>query len=185
MPLDERERSRRAGPHADQRSGAWRRRDGRDVSAPPRGSVLGPHGSRGHGWAGFVRHFLEMVVAMVLGMVVLGLATRSLLGLVGHASLLDITEVAAAVMTVNMSVGMAVPMRLRGHGWIHIGEMSAAMAVPFLVLLVPFWWGGLSGAAVMAFGHVLMLPCMLLVMLWRRDAYGHRRHPQASTQPEP
>jgi hypothetical protein len=81
-----------------------------------------------------------------------------------------------------MSAGMAVLMRLRGHGWFHIAEMSAAMAVTFLVLLVPFWLGVLSGAAVMVFGHVLMLPSILLVMLRCRDAYGHQQDPM---QPGP
>jgi ABC-type branched-subunit amino acid transport system permease subunit len=154
-------------------------------STPPGRPALTRDKARGLNWTRFARHFLEMVVAMVVGMAMLGMATRLLLGQVGQASLLDHTEVAVAIMTVNMSVGMAVLMRFRGHDWVHIAEMSAAMAATFLVLLVPFWLGVMSGAAVTTLGHVLMLPSMLLVMLRRRDVYGrdHRRLHQASTQP--
>jgi hypothetical protein len=69
-------------------------------------------------------------------------------------------------------------MRHRGHAWLHIGEMGAAMYLPFLVLMVPYWASMLGGGAFLAGGHVLMLPAMLGVMLSRWEVYAqdHRQH---------
>ncbi|MEO6089755.1 MAG: hypothetical protein ABIQ18_42275 [Umezawaea sp.] len=115
----------------------------------------------------FARHFLEMVVAMVAGMIVLGpvwsFAWPGLSGMVTAHVL---------VMATNMSLGMALWMRIRRHGWASIAEMSAAMYVPFLVLLPFYWTGVLSEMALMAAGHVLMLPAMLAAMLRRRHEYS-------------
>ena len=49
------------------------------------------------------------------------------------------------VMATNMAIGMGAWMRFRRHSWLAIAEMSAAMYLPFLVLLVPFWAGAISG----------------------------------------
>jgi magnesium-transporting ATPase (P-type) len=134
--------------------------------------------AQGSSWRHFIRHFLEMVVAMLLGMAVLGAMVRLSLNQLGYPVLLDQTETAVAVMATNMTVGMTLLMRYRGHSWPSIAEMAGAMYVPFIVLLVPFWLGLLPGPAVMAGGHVLMLPCMALVMLRRRREYAqdHRDH---------
>jgi hypothetical protein len=123
-------------------------------------------------WRYFVRHFVEMVVAMVVGMVVLGLALKPVLGL---SDVFQRADLSALVMATNMTIGMSAWMRYRGHGWVSIAEMGAAMYVPFAVLLVPFWVGVLPGHAIMIGGHVLMLPAMAVAMLHRRDEYagGH------------
>jgi hypothetical protein len=116
----------------------------------------------------FVRHYLEMVVAMFVGMFALG----GLEDLVWPA----VTLPAAAgvmVMATNMSVGMAAWMRVRGHSWRGIAEMSASMYLPFVVLLVPYWAGVVGAGVLMAWGHVLMLPAMALVMLLRPAEYTH------------
>jgi hypothetical protein len=115
-----------------------------------------------------VRHYLEMVVAMVAGMVVLG----PLEALV-WPGLADRADVHAMVMATNMAVGMAAWMRFRRHSWPAIAEMSAAMYVPFAVLLVPYWAGAVSGSFLFTAGHVLMLPAMALAMWWRLDEYSH------------
>jgi flagellar biosynthetic protein FliP len=120
-----------------------------------------------HTWH-LVRHYLEMVVAMVVGMVVLG----PLEGLV-WPGLDDRVDVHAVVMATNMAIGMAAWMRFRGHSWPAIAEMSAAMYVPFAVLLVPYWAGAVSGSFLFTAGHVLMLPAMALAMWWRLDEYRH------------
>ena len=126
-----------------------------------------------------LRHFAEMVAAMVVGMVVLGIIGRLALGLLGYSGVLDRTEIRVVVMTVNMSVGMSVWMRYRRHGWASIVEMDLAMALAFVVVLVPFWLGVLPGQAVMLVGHVLMLPAMALAMLRRRDEYLSPAHPRS------
>jgi hypothetical protein len=124
--------------------------------------------SRGHRVWHFARHYLEMVAAMLVGMFVLG----PLEGLVWPA-LTARADVGVMVMATNMSIGMAAWMRFRGHTWRGIAEMSAAMYLPFAVLLVPFWAGGIGEHALMTWGHVLMLPAMAAVMLLRPAEYAH------------
>ena len=124
--------------------------------------------SRGRRTWHLVRHYLEMVVAMVVGMVVLG-PLEALL----WPGLDDRVDVHAMVMATNMAVAMAAWMRFRGHSWPAIAEMSAAMYVPFAVLMVPYWAGAVSGSFLFTAGHVLMLPAMALAMAWRPDEYTH------------
>jgi flagellar biosynthetic protein FliP len=116
----------------------------------------------------FAGHIAEMVVAMLVGMVALG----PLWSLAAPA-LVHRGDVHALVMATNMTIGMALWMRIRRHSWPRIVEMSAAMYLPFLVLLVPHWLGVISAGTVMTGGHVLMLPAMLAAMLWRRGDYHH------------
>lgn len=120
----------------------------------------------------FVGHFLEMVVAMMVGM----LLFDPLWGLVLAADVGARADVRAAVAGTDMAVAMAVWMRVRGHTWRRAGEMAAVMCVPFYLLLLPHWAGRLSGSALMTAGHVVMLVAMLALMLWRRDEYVHA-HP--------
>jgi hypothetical protein len=126
----------------------------------------------------FIRHFLEMIVAMLIGMAVLGVTVSSILALLGHASLYHYAALRALLMASYMTIGMGLWMRHRGHSWARIREMGAAMFAPFLVLLVPFWLGFISGAVLLAAGHLLMLVTMLGAMLYRRAEYSqdHRTH---------
>jgi hypothetical protein len=121
----------------------------------------------------FVRHFFEMVAAMVAGMAVLGGLVSLLCAATGHQGLLDHAGASAPIMATNMTVGMTVWMRHRGHGWAPIAEMAAAMYAPLLVLLIPFWIGVLPGGLLLGAVHVLMLPAMWIAMLHRRDEYVH------------
>ncbi|MGC1213842.1 MAG: hypothetical protein WA890_21585 [Micromonospora sp.] len=129
-------------------------------------------------WRRLSWHFLEMVVAMFIGMAVLGMATRLALALLGHADLLDRLEGRVVVMMLSMGTGMTLWMYHRRHPWAGIVEMNAAMLLSFAVLLVPFWLGALPDSAVMTAGHILMLPAMALVLLHRRAEYAnsHRSH---------
>ncbi|MEU4745897.1 hypothetical protein AB0G02_36290 [Actinosynnema sp. NPDC023658] len=115
----------------------------------------------------FTRHALEMAVAMVAGMVVLEPVWSF-----AWPGLADVVTAHVLVMATNMSLGMALWMRVRGHGWAGMAEMSAAMYVPFAVLLPFYWAGALSGMALMTAGHVLMLPAMVFAMLRRGHEYG-------------
>jgi hypothetical protein len=124
--------------------------------------------SRGRAAWHFVRHYLEMVLAMLAGMVVLGPAEDLV-----WPALTARVDVGVMVMATNMAIGMGAWMRFRGHSWRGITEMSASMYVPFAVLLVPFWAGAIGEGALMTWGHVLMLPAMALVMVMRPAEYAH------------
>jgi hypothetical protein len=113
----------------------------------------------------FVWHYVEMVIAMLAGMFALAPLWPD--------AWLARPEVDALVMATNMTIGMTVAMVLRRHSWARIGEMAAAMYLPFLVLLVPFRLGALSAMGLMTAGHVIMFPLMLAAMVWRRDHYWH------------
>ena len=119
----------------------------------------------------FVGHYLEIVVAAVAGMVVLGPAESMLLNPIGWAELLANFETATLVMATNMTIAMAAWMRLRRHDWAAIAEMAVAMYAPFLVLFPPLWLGVLSATGLMILGHVLMLLAIAAAMLRRRDEY--------------
>jgi flagellar biosynthetic protein FliP len=77
------------------------------------------------------------------------------------------------IMATNMAIGMGVWMRVRGHSWRGIAEMSASMYLPFAVLLVPYWAGAIGSGTLMTWGHVLMLPAMALAMALRPAEYSH------------
>ncbi|WP_231500347.1 hypothetical protein [Saccharothrix sp. NRRL B-16314] len=109
-----------------------------------------------------VRHFVEMLVAMVVGMVLLD----PVWGLVVASDVLARGDVAALVMATDMTAGMSLWLWFRRHPWREVVGMAAAMYAPYLVLLGPFWAGWVSASALLVAGHVLMLPAMALVM-WR------------------
>lgn len=118
---------------------------------------------RTHPVSHHVRHYIGMLVAMVVGMMVLAPFWSP-----------DRVDLAAGWMATTMAAGMAVWMWHRGHSGASIAEMTAAMYLPFLVLLIPWWAGLVSGEAVLIGGHVLMLPAMVVPLL-RHPGHGAPR----------
>jgi hypothetical protein len=129
----------------------------------------------------FVRHYTEMVVAMFLGMFVLGLPLAALLGIAGvdvSAWWIDGRELLLLGMAFTMSVPMAGWMRYRGHGWAPVWEMTGSMFVPSFAA-IGLLWAGIVGDtdALLYIQHIGMFPSMLAVMLLRLDEYtGHGGH---------
>ena len=121
----------------------------------------------------FVVHFLEMVVAMAVGMVALHPVWTLVLDAVGAPGLMSNPYTGALIMATNMTVAMSGWMKVRGHRWRPIAEMGAAMYLPFLVLFVPLALGLIGESALMLWGHVLMLPAMAAAMLLRPSEYAH------------
>jgi hypothetical protein len=136
----------------------------------------------GHGARHFLRHLGEMLLAMVVGMMVLGALDRGILAAAGTsaAHVRDAApEVVAVVMALNMSAGMAVWMRHRGHAWARIAEMAGAMFVPALAAIVLFWGGVIESGAILALEHVAMIPAMVAVMLIHHGEYSRPVHQRA------
>lgn len=122
---------------------------------------------------GFARHYVEMILAMLAGMLVLGAALRGVLALTDIAyGMSDHPELVVLEMAFTMSAGMAFWMRRRGHAWPGIGEMCGAMFLPALVLVPLLGADLVDPDAAMAWEHLAMLPLMLVVMLRRRTEYG-------------
>jgi len=122
----------------------------------------------------FVLHFVEMVIAMVIGMIALGPVWTWVFEAFDWGGTLARGDVMAMSMATNMVVAMSLWMWFRGHGTAPIVEMGVAMYLPFVVLLVPLWLGVLSLMAVMIIGHIAMVGTMLAAMLRRRAEYSCR-----------
>ena len=127
----------------------------------------------GRGRQRFARHYVEMVLAMAVGMLVFGAVVRGGLALAGfELSASRHPEAAALEMAFSMSAGMALWMWRRGHGRRGTFEMCGAMFAPAVVLFPPLWLGAVPPGSLPVLTHLAMLPLMLLVMLRRRAEYG-------------
>ena len=125
----------------------------------------------------FIRHYLEMLIAMFVGMGVLA-------GVPAAAGFkVDAVELALLWMAFTMSVPMVAWMRYRGHGWAPAWEMTASMFIPSFAAIALLWMGvAEERGTLMAIQHVGMLPAMLVAMLLRRDEYsGHHGHVALAT----
>jgi hypothetical protein len=128
----------------------------------------------------FIKHYIEMVIAMLLGMVVLGMPLTMGLEAVGiEAGAWD--ETAPELMLLGMAFTMSVPMvawmRYRGHGWAPAWEMTASMFVPSAAAIMLLWGGVVEDSqALLMIQHIAMFPAMLVAMLLRRDEYSGHRH---------
>ncbi|MFC6016783.1 hypothetical protein ACFP2T_11270 [Plantactinospora solaniradicis] len=157
-------------------------RDGSAVPTSDPDSRHEPSGTRHRPVLHFLRHFAEMTVAMVLGMLLFGPVWEVIAAGLGRSAALGRPDVDALVMATNMTLGMSIWMRHRGHRWGPVAGMGAAMYVPFLLFLPAYWLGAVSGDVLLMAGHVLMLPAMLLAMLLRRTEYTrHHRTTGAAT----
>jgi hypothetical protein len=130
--------------------------------------------------ATFIRHYIEMVVVMFAGMIVLGLPGEAALTALGSGTS-ELRDDTPAVVFLGMAATMTIPMvawmRYRGHRWQPTLEMAASMIVPTLVAIALLAAGALSFEALMGLEHVAMLLGMLVAMLLRIDEYtGHAHH---------
>ena len=125
----------------------------------------------------FIRHYVEMVVAMFLGMVVLGLPIEGALRAMG-TSASDLESSAPAVALLGMAVIMTVPMLgWMRHTWRPCIEMSAAMFIPTFAVIALLAAGVGDFHGLMMWEHAAMLPAMLVAMLLRPHEYtGHHAH---------
>jgi flagellar biosynthetic protein FliP len=118
----------------------------------------------------FLRHYAEMVLAMFLGMAILGIPVDRVMDSAGAGS--------DAFMFLGMATTMTVPMVgwmiYRGHGWRANAEMSASMYVPTFAVIGLLTSGILTDIGVlMVAEHVVMLLAMAGVMLLSPEEYIH------------
>jgi flagellar biosynthetic protein FliP len=127
----------------------------------------------------FFRHYAEMLAAMVLGMVALGMPADHLLHLLGTSA----SDSHPTTMIISMAVTMTAPMvawmRYRGHSWRVNAEMTAAMVIPTIAAVCLLQTRTITAIGpLMVIEHAAMLACMLVAMLLRFDEYsaaGHAR----------
>jgi len=135
---------------------------------------LGADETTGTVWwsRGLARHYLEMVVAMFVGMAVFGGLFAGAVAVLGLDVELSSTAMALK-MAVDMALGMGVWMRFRGHAWAGSLEMAGVMLVAPVSLLPLVGLGVLDGDGLMMIEHVVMFPLMYLVMVRRSHEYAH------------
>jgi hypothetical protein len=115
----------------------------------------------------FIRHYVEMLIAMFVGMgVFAGAAAAAGFEVEG-------TEALLLWMAFTMSVPMVAWMRYRGHGWTPALEMTAAMFIPSFAAIELLGVGLVEDeGALLGIQHAAMFPAMLVAMLLRRDEYS-------------
>ena len=136
-------------------------------------------------WWRFGRHYLEMVIAMLLGMLLFAPLWHALAHSVWPA-LHTRAELHTLTMATDMTVAMSLWMWFRGHAWRPIAEMAAAMYLPFVLLFGPLWVGLISGTTLTVLGHTLMFVAMPVVMLARPAEYSradHQHHRASADDP--
>ena len=125
----------------------------------------------------FIRHYVEMVVVMFVGMGVLGTLAAPALGAF-DSSWSELGTDAPALMLGLMAFTMTAPMvawmAFRGHSTRANAEMAASMIVPTIALIALLGIGALTDVgALLVAAHGLMLGGMFAVMLLRPDEYSH------------
>jgi hypothetical protein len=117
-----------------------------------------------------------MVLAMMVGMGVFAVVNSAILIPMGfqYLSASVFPQAYALAMAVSMTVAMVAWMCIRKHPRRLSAEMAGAMLVPTVLLIAICWIGHLPSTVLLTGTHILMVPAMLAVMLYRwRDYAGY------------
>lgn len=132
--------------------------------------------------ARFSLHYLEMVVAMMVGMPFFFMLRNVIPASSSYAAVLVRgTILFDLAMVVVMTVPMVAWMIVRGHGWRHSAEMAFAMSAPMVAVIA---LRALVGSDtylpwLRQVGYNGMFLGMLIAMLYRRDHYTGKAHNSA------
>ena len=122
----------------------------------------------------FARHYVEMVLVMLVGMAVLAVPSRLVTDTLLPGVDGDDTTLMLARMGAIMTLPMIPWMRWRGHGWRPTLEMAGSMIVPAIAVIGLHEAAVLDGVGVlMTVEHVAMFAAMFGVMIARPEEYSH------------
>lgn len=116
-------------------------------------------------------HFVEMVVAMAIGMIAGAAVFLTIVRMTWDEALLRYPVLCLLVMAFSMTLPMVAWMHHRGHGWRSSSEMAAAMIVPAIPFICLASLHVIKGAPCGLY-CALTVPVMLGVMLYRRSEYA-------------
>jgi hypothetical protein len=123
----------------------------------------------------FLLHYFEMCLPMCVGFAVGDLAYFGIADAFGYREpFRQLPELSVVVVTFTMTAPMVAWMLRRGMHRRAIVEMSAAMPILALVLLVGGSLGLVARTELALLEHGLMMPVMLVPMLIRLDVYTGR-----------
>jgi hypothetical protein len=124
----------------------------------------------------FARHYIEMVVVMLVGMAVLALPAQWATDALWPAVDPDDLTLMLGRMAATMTVPMIPWMRWRGHGWQASIEMALSMVIPSLAAIALLEARVVETVGLlMTIEHVAMLAAMFAVMIARPHEYSHGR----------
>ena len=125
----------------------------------------------------FAWHVGEMMLAMYVGMAVLGGLWSVVLAAAG-TSASDVLDTAPALVAIVLMFDMSVPMlawmHYRGHPRAQLVEMAAAMGAVALVAIVLLSVSAIDNAGVCGVECALMVPATIAAMWPHRREYGMR-----------
>ena len=120
---------------------------------------------------GFVRHLLEMGLAMMVGMIVSATIFLSAVGMTAAEAMREHAVLFVILQAVGMTVAMVAWMRHRRHNWRSSSEMAAAMVAPAVPLICLRLLDVISGPICGLYCLVTFV-AMAVLMLYRRSDYG-------------
>jgi hypothetical protein len=130
-------------------------------------------GSPGHAVheSPFVRHLVEMLLAMMVGMMVSATVFLSAVGMTAAEAMRQHAVLFVILQASGMTLAMVAWMRHRRHTWRSSSEMAAAMVIPAVPLICLRLLDVVSGpiCGVYCFATIV---AMVVVMLYRRGEYG-------------
>ena len=140
-------------------------------------TTLGSARSSVAGAGSFAWHLGEMVLAMMVGMMVLGGMWSGVLAVAGsspEAVLDSAPALVAVVLMLNMTVPMIAWMHYRGHSRGELASMASVMGGVGLVAVIALWTSAISSQAICGLECGLMIPAMIAAMWPHRREYGMR-----------
>jgi flagellar biosynthetic protein FliP len=125
----------------------------------------------------FAKAYVEMVLVMFAGMLVLGGALLLIVAALG-TSPDELQEDAPALFLLGMGFSMTAPMvwwmERRDHSWAATLTMALAMILPTIATIVFLAVGAIEDLdTLLMIEHVAMFPAMFVAMLAFRSEYTH------------
>jgi len=125
----------------------------------------------------FAKHYVEMVLVMFAGMLVLGGALLLIVAALG-TSPNELQEDAPALFLLGMGFSMTAPMvwwmQRRSHSWAATLTMALAMILPTIATIVFLATGAIEDLdTLLMIEHVAMFPAMFVAMLPFGSEYTH------------
>jgi hypothetical protein len=124
-----------------------------------------------HDGHGFIRHVLEMGLAMMVGMLVSATIFLSAVGMTAAQAMSEHAVLFVVLQALGMTVAMVAWMRHRRHSWRSSSEMAAAMVAPAVPLICLRLLDVISGP-ICGLYCLFTIVAMVALMLYRRGDYG-------------